>query len=343
MRGDQHVRHPPERVVVRQRLGVEHVERRAGDAGADCSASTSAASSTTGPRATLTRRRRAASSASSGAPIRPRVARSAGRPSTTKSLCASSSCNGTRRARCSPAAAGTACARAPHRQALRRTGARPPGRRGRSRPARACGRPTRSPASASARARAQPALRARSAASPAALPRASCSMLRSTCSATVSALTPGRLATSTPWAVAAAIGIMSTPAPWRTAPIRLAARVEDVVGQLRAHDHHLAADGERPQRVGRGVRRDDDIALLRQPRLRLRMNGLGEQDARHAQGRVLCLAGFAVGALGGQRTPPRRARPALRRRTSGSRRPRPSGGGAESAGPTSASCASIAR
>ena len=42
-------------------------------------------------------------------------------------------------------------------------------------------------------------------------------MAKKTCSATERAFTPGTLATSTPAAVAASIGIMSSPAPWRMA------------------------------------------------------------------------------------------------------------------------------
>ncbi len=45
-------------------------------------------------------------------------------------------------------------------------------------------------------------------------------------SATVEALTPGTLATSTPAAVAASIGIMSSPAPWRMAARRPVARAK---------------------------------------------------------------------------------------------------------------------
>ena len=79
---------------------------------------------------------------------------------------------------------------------------------------------------------------------------------RTTCSATERALTPGTLATSTPASVAASIGIMSRPAPWRIAARSFGASSNRAGGQGRAHDDDVGvARPPRPASRHRAPRR----------------------------------------------------------------------------------------
>ena len=153
--------------------------------------------------------------------------------------------------------------------------------------------------------------------------------------------------------------------------------VEDVVGQLGAHDDHVATGGARGAACRADVSGDSQLAQLRQP-WRLRLDRLGEQDgaivrARYPSGIGAAPGGWlaarrvadAVGAWRPAHRPLRACRrpapPACaraerqpwsapwqagprpcRKRTCGSRRRRPSGAGAGSVCPRSPSCASIA-
>ena len=177
------------------------------------SARISAAVSTTGPRETFTSTAPGFIRAMRSALIAPRVSSVSGQHSTSTSAPATRSSSVTART-----VAGRLSGRRvqaitsiPKPWAMR-CSARPilpnprmPSRLGpRSRPASAWARPAAQP-----RLRRSPSI-ARN-------PRSNPMAAKITCSATVAALAPGTFATSTPAAVAASTGIMSSPAPWRRA------------------------------------------------------------------------------------------------------------------------------
>ena len=223
-----------ERVVGRQRLGREDVERRAGDPpGLERLEERRLVHHR--PARHVDEERRGLHP---GEAARRRSARwsraSAGRQSATMSASAISASSG--------------AARDPPRQPRRRAGvgdhleaeaiagdaARARARRAHADdPERASGKLAalrrRAPAPRASR-------RARRSRSTARKRRSSTSATMITCSATVRALAPGTLATSTPAAVAAATGIMSSPAPWRIAARSRGATPNSASRQRRAHD-----------------------------------------------------------------------------------------------------------
>ena len=116
---------------------------------------------------------------------------------------------------------------------------------------------------------------------------------KKTCSATVPALTPGTLATSTPALVAASTGIMSRPAPWRIAARSRAARSNRAAG-IGARTMTMSA-GCRFRGQGFGVERRGhrEPGMAGEHGGRPRMQRMRGKDQRH-QVRSRCLCGCAA-------------------------------------------------